>query len=110
MAPSKAIPPNVYGLVRSQFALAVTLYHGWTLLNCNGLRALRNYLRDLMGKVAVGNDVSKAKKSLMNMQSFKNLMLLLDELADKGSNHPKLDKVTEIVTDHFRNSSPAITT
>ena len=42
--PSPAIPPNAYGQVHSQFALAITLYHAWGLLNTYGFRATKNYL------------------------------------------------------------------
>jgi hypothetical protein len=41
--PSPAIPPNAYGQVRSQFALSITLYHAWSLLNTYGFRATKNY-------------------------------------------------------------------
>jgi hypothetical protein len=43
-APSPAIPPNAYGQVRSQFALGITLYHAWGLLNTYGFRAAKNHL------------------------------------------------------------------
>jgi len=106
--PSKATPPNLYGLVRSQFALGIALYHGWNLLHSNGMKVLKNYLLGMQEKVNSGGDVSKAKKSLIGMQSFKNLMLMLNELTDKGSNHPKLERVVEIIHDHFRMLSISI--
>ena len=100
--PSKAIPPALYGQVQSQFALGIALYHGWGVLNSNGLRGLHLYLKDMQEKVTSGQDTSKAKKALLNMQPFKNLMLMLDEITDKVINHPKLEKVVELITEHFR--------
>lgn len=71
------------------------------MLNNNGLRGLHLYLKDMKEKVTGGQDASKAKKALINMQQFKNLMLMLDEITDKVVNHPKLEKVVELVTEHF---------
>ncbi len=46
---------------------------------------------------------AKSKKALVNMPQFHNLMLMLEEFADNaGFNHPKLQKVEELVLQHFR--------
>jgi ERCC4-related helicase len=52
---------------------------------------------------------AKSKKALCNMPQFHNLMLMLEEFADNGGyNHPKLQKVQELVLQHFRTNSPLI--
>jgi ERCC4-related helicase len=49
---------------------------------------------------------SKSKKSLTGMPQFHNLMLMLEEFADNGGyNHPKMQKVQELVIQHFRTPS-----
>lgn len=102
-APSQAIPPAAYGQVRSQFSLAITLYHAWSLLSSYGFRAAKNHLSDLKEEVKAGKDVAKSKKALVNMPQFTNLMMMLEEFAGAGGyNHPKLQKVQELVLEHFR--------
>ncbi len=50
---------------------------------------------------------AKSKKALVNMPQFHNLMLMLEEFADNaGFNHPKLQKVEELVLQHFRTCLP----
>lgn len=107
-APSPAIPCVAYGQVRSQFALAITLYHSWSLLSSYGFRAAKNHLSDLKEEVQGGaKDVSKSKKALINMPQFNNLLLMLEEFADAGGyNHPKLQKLQELLLEHFRALPP----
>jgi hypothetical protein len=53
---------------------------------------------------------AKSKKALVNMPQFHNLMLMLEEFADNaGFNHPKLQKVEELVLQHFRTLLASLT-
>ncbi|KAL6077209.1 FA complementation group M [Balamuthia mandrillaris] len=109
-APSPAIPPNRYGMIHAQFALAITLFHGWGLFNNHGLKSVSSYLEDLEKKINSGKVTSKAKKGMINMNEFQNLKLLLEQTCDQGDfNHPKLEKLLEIVTAHFEESKASET-
>ena len=109
-----------YGAVEGDFALGMSLYHGYDLLQLHGLRSLYNYIESLVtGEKGFG----RTKTELMRNADFRDL---LDNLRGKFkpiqnanphtqfdpvrasqqatpfvAGHPKMDKLCEIVLEHF---------
>ena len=64
-------------MVEGEFALCMSLYHGYELLQQHGLRSLHSYLESLMSGE---KGCSKTKHTLQSNQTFCNLM---EELRNK---------------------------
>lgn len=67
---------NNYGMVEGDFALALSLYHGFELLQLHGSRSLFNYLDGILhGDKGYG----RTKTELLRNHDFNELMDLLRE-------------------------------
>ncbi|KAM8920818.1 Fanconi anemia group M protein [Pelodytes ibericus] len=116
-------PPNIvgvqHGVVEGDFALCISLYHGYELLFQMGTRSLYYYLRSIMdgskGMTRARNELSRNSDF---MEIFGQLEILfsvpggngsLHSNTDPGSgakkpfvySHPKLKKLEEVVVQHF---------
>ncbi|CAG2228093.1 FANCM [Mytilus edulis] len=108
-------PPNLqrnnYGMVEGDFALALSLYHGFELLQLHGSRSLFNYLDGILhGDKGYG----RTKTELLRNHDFNELMdLLREKFAPPDcrpsqsskkplvTGHPKMEKLEQVVLDHF---------
>ena len=65
---------NQYGIVEGDFALAMSLYHGYELLQLHGLRSLFHFLDGIVG----GNkSYGRTRSELMRNADFNDIMNLL---------------------------------
>jgi len=76
-------------------AKALKLHHAIELLETQGLSALRAYLKKLYEEAKRGR--AKSTKELMQDQRMKKAIALLVQAKELGIDHPKLDKMKEVV-------------
>ncbi|KAK6181427.1 hypothetical protein SNE40_009275 [Patella caerulea] len=99
-----------FGIVEGDFALAISLFHGYELLQLHGLRSLHNYLGNILN---CGKGYGRTKAELQRSADFNDVMNMLSEKFSKYDNsslsqkpafvagHPKMDKLLEIAIKHF---------
>ncbi|XP_053123658.1 Fanconi anemia group M protein isoform X2 [Hemicordylus capensis] len=107
------------GVIEGDFALCISLYHGYELLLQMGMRSLYIFLRGIMDG---SKGMTRAKNELGRNEDFMRLYSQLENMfADSavtsanGStkpgaenrkpflySHPKLKKLEDVVTEHFR--------
>ncbi|XP_016154437.1 PREDICTED: Fanconi anemia group M protein, partial [Ficedula albicollis] len=110
------------GIIEGDFALCISLYHGYELLLQVGIRSLFIYLWGIMDG---SKGLSRTKNELGRNEDFMKLYLQLQEMLsdtavapDSGGvcksttasgkkkeyvySHPKLKKLEEIVVEHFK--------
>ncbi|XP_055957171.1 Fanconi anemia group M protein [Patella vulgata] len=99
-----------FGIVEGDFALAISLFHGYELLQLHGLRSLYNYLGNILN---CGKGYGRTKTELQRSADFNDVMNMLSEKFSKYDNsslsqkpafvagHPKMDKLLEIAIKHF---------
>uniref|UniRef100_A0A3B5B9V1 Fanconi anemia group M protein-like n=1 Tax=Stegastes partitus TaxID=144197 RepID=A0A3B5B9V1_9TELE len=107
-------PPNVkgreQGMLEGDFALCISLYHGYELLMQMGLRSLFFYIQGIMDG---SREMSRAKNELQRTPMFMALYQEMETMFMKPSfcrqnkrppftNHPKLQKLEDVVLQHFR--------
>ncbi len=80
-------------------AQAIKLQHAIELLETQTLYSLQNYMQDLFKQAAQGK--SRAVKQLVKQQAFNKAYTRVVELIAKGSEHPKLFKLVEIIKQEF---------
>ncbi|KAG1700085.1 Fanconi anemia group M protein [Nymphon striatum] len=116
--PPAGLPPNQYGSVEGDFALCMSLYHAYELLQLHGTRSFYNFLKGLLGHPRAANE-------LMRNEAFSEMMSDLegkyrDEAFNKtllpGSqsvaehvdndifviSHPKMMKLKELLQEFFK--------
>ena len=117
------------GAIEGDFALAISLYHAYELLQQHGMRSFYQFL----SQPGFSGGPSKAKMELMRSMEFARIMRSLEERIGSGSDtdcgrlgrsprggakgvgsqaagsqspffysHPKLNKLEEVVLGHFR--------
>uniref|UniRef100_A0A8C5Q7K5 ATP-dependent RNA helicase FANCM n=1 Tax=Leptobrachium leishanense TaxID=445787 RepID=A0A8C5Q7K5_9ANUR len=109
-------PSNIVGLqlgmIEGDFALCISLYHGYELLLQMGTRSLYHYLCSIMDG---SKGMTRARNELAKNSDFMELYRHLENLfsdsntSDPGTDetkpfiysHPKLKKLEEIVVRHF---------
>ncbi|GFO07356.1 ATP-dependent DNA helicase mph1 [Plakobranchus ocellatus] len=112
--PPQNIQPAQKGTVEADFCLAISLYHGYDLLQLHGLRSLYNFL---MGIVSGEKGYGRTRAELLRNADFNSIM---DRLHNKfaadanatGSKpdidgkvvvgHPKMQVLEKIVVEHFQ--------
>ncbi|XP_051237234.1 Fanconi anemia group M protein isoform X2 [Dicentrarchus labrax] len=105
-------PPNIkgpqQGMLEGDFALCISLYHGYELLMQMGLRSLFFYIQGIMDG---SREMSRARNELQRTPTFIDLYHELEAMFVKPSagqdepfiySHPKLEKLEEVVVQHFR--------
>jgi len=80
-------------------AKALKLHHAIELLETQGLSALRAYLKKLYEEAKMGK--AKSTKELMQDQRMKKAIALLVQAKELGLDHPKLDKMKELVKEQL---------
>ncbi|XP_069008492.1 Fanconi anemia group M protein [Embiotoca jacksoni] len=96
------------GMLEGDFALCISLYHGYELLMQMGLRSLFFYVQGIMDG---SRGMSRAKNELLRTPAFMDLYHDMEAMFVKPSagpdepfiySHPKLKKLEEVVLQHFR--------
>ncbi|XP_054827690.1 Fanconi anemia group M protein [Eublepharis macularius] len=107
------------GIIEGDFALCISLYHGYELLLQMGMRSLYIFLRGIMDG---SKGMTRAKNELSRNEEFMALYNLLEStfvetsvtLANGNTrsgtekmkpfiySHPKLKKLEDVVVEHFR--------
>ncbi|XP_008398144.1 Fanconi anemia group M protein isoform X1 [Poecilia reticulata] len=101
-------PPHIkgshQGVLEGDFALCISLYHGYELLTQMGLRSLFFYIQGIMDG---SREMSRAKNELQKTPTFMDLyqemetMFLTPPDGPFIYSHPKLEKLEEVVLQHF---------
>ncbi|XP_071972080.1 Fanconi anemia group M protein isoform X2 [Engystomops pustulosus] len=108
--PPSSIIGAQMGVVEGDFALCISLYHGYELLLQMGTRSLFYYLRSIMDG---SKGLNRARSELGRNADFMTLYQQLESMfpSCNGSevkkpfiySHPKLKKLEEVVIQHFKN-------
>ncbi|XP_013379529.1 Fanconi anemia group M protein [Lingula anatina] len=116
--PPQHLQRHQYGIVEGDFAMCMSLYHGFELLQQHGLRSLHQFLKSIVsGEKGHG----RTRSELMRNQDFNAIMEMLEEKFEPKANHvtqsgpsqsgldpafvsghPKLEKLQEVVLEHFK--------
>ncbi|XP_063296190.1 Fanconi anemia group M protein isoform X2 [Pelobates fuscus] len=110
-------PPNIMGaqlgVIEGDFALCISLYHGYELLLQMGARSLYHYLNSIMDG---SKGMMRTRNELTRNCDFMGLYEQLENLYSDSSasapgsdvkkpfiySHPKLKKLEEVVVQHFK--------
>ncbi|KAM7403196.1 hypothetical protein PAMA_003900 [Pampus argenteus] len=105
-------PPIKYGpqqgMLEGDFALCISLYHGYELLMQMGLRSLFFFIQGIMDG---SREMSRARNELQRTPTFMDLYHGMEATFVKPSagpdepyihSHPKLEKLEQVVLHHFR--------
>ncbi|XP_034050752.1 Fanconi anemia group M protein [Thalassophryne amazonica] len=96
------------GMLEGDFAICISLYHGYELLMQMGLRSLFFYVQSIMDG---SREMSRARNELQRTPNFMDLYHEMEAMFMKPSagpdepfiySHPKLKKLEEVVLQHFR--------
>ncbi|KAM9842931.1 Fanconi anemia group M protein [Aulostomus maculatus] len=96
------------GMLEGDFALCISLYHGYELLMQMGLRSLFFYIQGIMDG---SREMSRARNELQKTPNFMDLYHEMEAMFVKSPtgpdepfiySHPKLEKLEEVVLHHFR--------
>ncbi|XP_062378113.1 Fanconi anemia group M protein isoform X2 [Sardina pilchardus] len=100
-----------HGAIEGDFALSISLYHGYELLMQMGLRSLFLFLQGIMGGA---KETSRARNELQRNMDFMDLYKEMEAMFVKPIagpeepffyTHPKLQKLDEVVQQHFQSWS-----
>ncbi|XP_049917156.1 Fanconi anemia group M protein [Epinephelus moara] len=106
--PPPCITGPQQGMLEGIFALCISLYHGYELLMQMGLRSLFFYIQGIMDG---SREMSRAKSELQRTPTLMDLYHEMEAMFVKPSagpdepfvySHPKLEKLEEVVLQHFR--------
>ncbi|XP_034714983.1 Fanconi anemia group M protein [Etheostoma cragini] len=106
--PPPCIKGPQHGMLEGTFALCITLYHGYELLMQMGLRSLFFYIQGIMDG---SKDMSRSRNELQRTPALVDLYREMEAMFLKPSagpdepfiyGHPKLEKLEEVVLQHFR--------
>ncbi|XP_015346636.1 Fanconi anemia group M protein isoform X1 [Marmota marmota marmota] len=118
--PSPNIVGKQQGIIEGEFAICISLYHGYELLQQMGMRSLYFFLCGIMDGT---KGMTRAKNELSRNEDFMKLYNHLESIfahmcdtsasdvsaiqkGDKDKkffySHPKLKKLEEVVVEHFR--------
>ncbi|XP_029316966.1 Fanconi anemia group M protein isoform X2 [Cottoperca gobio] len=95
------------GMLEGDFALCISMYHGYELLMQMGLRSLFFYIQGIMDG---SREMSRARNELQRTPTFVDLYHEMEAMFVKPSagpdepfiySHPKLKKLDEVVLQHF---------
>ncbi|XP_076442631.1 Fanconi anemia group M protein-like [Babylonia areolata] len=106
--PPETLPRSQYGIVEGDFALAMSLYHGFELLQLHGLRSLHNFLEGIVNGT---KSYGRTRTELMKNADFNEVKEILNAKFQPSGQpqdrpaflvgHPKLVKLEEVVLEHF---------
>ncbi|XP_070604865.1 Fanconi anemia group M protein isoform X2 [Erythrolamprus reginae] len=105
------------GAIEGDFALCISLYHGYELLLQMGMRSLYTFLRGIMdgskGMTRAKNELGRNVEFMMLYSQLENMFLdstssngNINELGTENTktfiySHPKLKKLEDVVLQHF---------
>jgi len=92
-------------MAMSVVAEIIKIDHALTLLETQCLYALKKYFDKLVNEAAHG--ITKAAVRLVRDQNIKDAMRLTTELINEGREHPKIEKLKEIITAEITKSKDA---
>ncbi|KAM4853894.1 Fanconi anemia group M protein-like [Thomomys bottae] len=114
-------PANIVGIhqgiIEGEFAICISLYHGYELLQQMGMRSLYFFLCGIMdgtkGLTRAKNELSRNENFLKLYNHLESMFAhtrspsVTDDALHKGDkdffySHPKLKKLEEVVVEHFR--------
>lgn len=126
--PSPNIVGIQQGIIEGEFAICISLYHGYELLQQMGMRSLYFFLSGIMdgtkGMTRAKNELSR-NEDFMKLYSHLETMFahMRDPAASNAStfqkgneekkffySHPKLKKLEEVIIEHFRSWNAENTT
>lgn len=81
-------------------AMALKLHHAIELLETQGLSALRAYIKKLYEEAKAGS--TKASKEIFSDKRMKKAISLLVQAKEIGLDHPKMDKLKEIIREQLQ--------
>ena len=96
------------GMIQGCFTIAHTLAYSYQLLIQHGIHSFYTYLQKYNAEtVAKGSKASKSSLGLIQNPQFKAIMESVPKMkATPGfSSHPKMDKLIEIVLNHFKENT-----
>ncbi|KAM6973232.1 Fanconi anemia group M protein [Aplochiton taeniatus] len=105
--PSHLTAPQ-QGALEGDFALCISLYHGYELLLQMGLRSLFCYVKSIMDG---SREMSRAKNELQRTPTFMDLYRDMEQVFLRSTaggdepfffSHPKLQRLEEVVLQHFK--------
>ncbi|XP_075388221.1 Fanconi anemia group M protein [Tenrec ecaudatus] len=118
--PSPDIVGIQQGIIEGEFAICISLYHGYELLQQMGMKSLYLFLCGIMDGT---KGMTRAKNQLSRNEDFMNLYRHLESMCARASgasagpgsaaregdknekffySHPKLKKLEEVVVEHFK--------
>ncbi len=86
----------------SLIAEVIKVDHAMLLLETQCLHALQKYFEKLAG------EETKASVRLMNEENMKSAVRLTNELVTEGKEHPKMEKLKEIIAEELQNKDARI--
>lgn len=105
-------PPHIkgpqQGMMEGDFALCISLYHGYELLMQMGLRSLFFFVQGIMDG---SREMSRARNELQRTPTFMDLyqemeVMFVQSPEDQHDafvySHPKLEKLEQVVLQHFK--------
>ncbi|MEM1577602.1 MAG: helicase-related protein [Candidatus Pacearchaeota archaeon] len=92
---------NVFNFLKTS-AIVLKLHHAIELLETQSINALYFYLNDLYQKAK--NKRSGATLQLIRDEDFEKIYLIVLEFYNKGKEHPKLEKLREILQEKIKNN------
>ncbi|KAJ6654036.1 hypothetical protein lerEdw1_007545 [Lerista edwardsae] len=107
------------GAIEGDFALCISLYHGYELLLQMGMRSLYIFLRGIMdgskGMTRAKNELGRNEDFMMLYSQLENMFVDMPLTSANGStkpgsekkkqfiySHPKLKKLEDVVVEHFQ--------
>lgn len=106
--PPQHIKGPQQGMLEGDFALCISLYHGYELLMQMGLRSLFFYIQGVMDG---SREMSRARNELQRTPAFMDLYNEMEAMFVKPADgleetfiysHPKLERLEQVVLQHFR--------
>ncbi|XP_043712044.1 DEAD-box ATP-dependent RNA helicase FANCM isoform X2 [Telopea speciosissima] len=98
-APPTAVPHTKYGEVEGYFGVLITLYHIRKLLSSHGIRPAYEMLEEKLKHGA-------SSRLLSRNEVIWKAKLQMERSLSHGAPNPKLSKMMEILTDHFKSNDP----
>ncbi|KAM7279588.1 hypothetical protein ACFE04_006722 [Oxalis oulophora] len=98
-APPQNLPQVNYGEVEGYFGALITLYHIRKLLSSHGIRPAFEMLEEKLKQGHFARFMSRN-------ETIGKVKLLMEQSLSHGAPSPKLAKLLEIMTDHFKTKNP----
>jgi len=101
----EGIPSNDKWKILSYFNTAISLFSGYNKLQNHGLKQFLSFCREKERKERKSTAMSKKMGEIVRSDSWKRMVKYIVEITETGFSHPKMEKVNEIIGNHFRNAT-----